>query len=227
MISLPGGEDRLIEFVKQGYSEGLYTGRASHKPVEQVKEISDEETHAGPFTQGWKPARTKLDEAEQIIGRLLHENGGLKQQIEQFNTVYTEFNNLICCIGFEGWVDADSPYVSDAVLALERIEGGEYAVPWINEKHMQRQKENKRVEGKRDCGPVVAWMDQEGNPRPHPEFSGFPEGVLTPLYADHAQKVSVPMTEDEILNLQYLDGGFDLIKFARAIEAHHKIGTKP
>ena len=36
MISLPGGEDRLIEFVKQGYSEGLYTGRVSHKPVEQV-----------------------------------------------------------------------------------------------------------------------------------------------------------------------------------------------
>ena len=161
--------------------------------------------------------------AEQKIGELLHECLVLKQQVEQFKTVYTEFNNLICHIGHQGSVDADSRYVSDAVLALERVEEGEYAVPWIEKKHMQRLKEDKRVEGKRDCGPVVAWIDQEGNPRPHPEFSGFPEGILTPLHADHAKKVSVPMTEDEILNLQYLDGGFDLIKFARAIEAHHGI----
>jgi len=32
-------------------------------------------------------------------------------------------------------------------------------------------------------------------------------------------KQVVPMSEDEILNLQYLGGGFNLIEFARAIES--------
>jgi hypothetical protein len=35
-----------------------------------------------------------------------------------------------------------------------------------------------------------------------------------------------PLTDDECLNLQYIDGGFTLLKFARAIEQAHGIGDK-
>ena len=35
MMRLPNAEDRLMAFVKQGYGEGLFTGRTSHQPAAQ------------------------------------------------------------------------------------------------------------------------------------------------------------------------------------------------
>lgn len=64
--------------------------------------------------------------AYQKVGELLQENGGLKQQTKQFKTVYREFNNLLCHIGYEGSVDADSRYVLDAMQALNGVDGGVY-----------------------------------------------------------------------------------------------------
>lgn len=40
------------------------------------------------------------------------------------------------------------------------------------------------------------------------------------IEAEENENKVVPMSDDEILNLQYLCGGFNLIDFARAIEAH-------
>lgn len=80
--------------------------------------------------------------AEQKIGELLHENGRLQHQAEQFKTVYREFNNLLCHIGYEGSVGADSRFVWDAMQALKKIDGGVYGEQFAEERCISDQLES-------------------------------------------------------------------------------------
>lgn len=157
--------------------------------------------------------------AEQKIGELLHENGGLKQQTEQFKTVYREFNNLLCHIGYEGSVDADSRYVWDAMQALKAVDGGVYGKQFAAKKVY-------RKEGL--AAPDLE--DSDENPAYFCECADCANGFECRFKPE--QRKQVPMTKEQINNLvtqcknpdvRFNGVWVDHFALAGLVEAHHKI----